>query len=148
MATCPPPWAPPGSALPGRGALPLPPRSELSEGEGPCVRAPFPSRGSPADSPFVAGTTGARAPRGGGGGGGGRRGGPGPGGAEGEEGGGGASASRGDAGGTAGTGGVGIVRGEGAGGAGRGGGSWGGIARRARGDSKPGIPDLSAGLAG
>ncbi|MEK6569420.1 MAG: hypothetical protein AABZ38_03805, partial [candidate division NC10 bacterium] len=128
-----------------RGALPLPPRSELSEGEGPCVRAPFPSRGSPADSPFVAGTTGACATRGGAGG---RIDGPGTARAEGEEGGGGASASRGDAGGTAATGGVGIVRGEGAAGTGEGGGSWGGIARRAGDDSRPGIPALSGVLAG
>jgi len=162
MATCPlrsngrvdpsAPWAsgrarlaPPGSALPGRGALPLPPRSELSEGEGPCARAPFPSRGSPTDSRFVAGTTGACATRGGAGG---TIEGPGIARDRGAEGGGGVSASRGDAGGTAGTGGVGIARGEGAGGAGRGGGSWGGIARRARGDSRPGIPELSGVLAG
>src|SRR3990172_11576361 len=139
------PAAPPGSALPGRGPLPLPPRSELSEGEGPCVRAPFPSRGSPTNSPFVAGTTGACATRGGAGG---RIEGPGTARDEGAEGGGGASASTGDAGATAATGGVGIVRGEGGAGASEGGGSWGGIARRAGGDSRPGTPELSGVLAG
>ena len=139
------PPAPPGSALPGGGALPLLPRSELSGGDGPCVRAPFPSRASPTNSPFVAGTTGARATRGGAGG---RIEGSGTARDTGGEGGEGASASRGDEGGATGTGGVGIVRGEGAGGAGRGGGSWGGIARRAGGDCRPGIPELSGVLAG